>query len=124
MIMWKQRQIFLYLGDRIYLVTGCDAAVTSKTKLGWPKFRDCHDFLCGKRSSEDHRKCIQWLCEISSAPRRRDVVLRSVCDMDFAKNRMSHVEQYAWGEINGLEVDERSNADVGFEWNNRSAGEG
>ena len=43
------------------------------------------------------------------------MVLRSECDMDFAKNRTSHVEPYAWGEINGLEVDERSNADVGFE---------
>ena len=31
--MWKQLQVFLYLGDRIYSVGGCEAATTSRTRL-------------------------------------------------------------------------------------------
>ena len=38
--------IFLYLGDRIYSGGGCEVAVTSRTRLGWVKFRDCPYLLC------------------------------------------------------------------------------
>ena len=34
----------------------------------------------------------------------------------------SHDEKYVWSENNGQEVDKRSNADVGIQLNNRSAG--
>ena len=36
---------FLYLGVRIYSGGGCVAAVTSRTKLGWTKFRDYQDLV-------------------------------------------------------------------------------
>ena len=39
---------FSYLGDRIYSEGGCEAAVTSRTRLGWVEFRDCQDLHCGK----------------------------------------------------------------------------
>ena len=37
---------FSYLGDRINSGGGCGAAVTSQTRLGWMKFRECQDLLC------------------------------------------------------------------------------
>ena len=40
---------FSYLGDRIYSGGGCEAAVTSRTRLGWAKFRDCYDLLYSKK---------------------------------------------------------------------------
>ena len=40
---------FSYLGDRISSGGGCVAAVTSRTRLGWVKFRECQDLLCGKK---------------------------------------------------------------------------
>ena len=52
------------------------AAVTSRTRLGWVKFRDCQDLLYGKNPSENEMKCIQKLCEISTALWKRDMVLR------------------------------------------------
>ena len=38
---------FSYLGDKIHSVGGCEAAVTSTTRLGWIKFRECQDLFCG-----------------------------------------------------------------------------
>ena len=40
---------FSYLGDRVSSGGGCVAAVTSRTRLGWVKFRECHDLLCGRK---------------------------------------------------------------------------
>ena len=38
-----------YLGDRINSGGGCVAAVTSRTRLGWVRFRECQDLLCRKK---------------------------------------------------------------------------
>ena len=32
-----------YLGNKIYSGGGCEATVTSRTRLGWIKFRDCQE---------------------------------------------------------------------------------
>ena len=32
---------FSYLGDRINSGGGCEVAVTSRTRIGWVKFREC-----------------------------------------------------------------------------------
>ena len=40
---------FSYLGDIINSEGACDAAVTPRTRLGWAKFGECHDLLCGKK---------------------------------------------------------------------------
>ena len=66
----------LYLGDRIYSGGGCEAVVTSRTRLGWLKFRDCQDLLCNDISFENQRKCIQRLCGMSNALWKRDMVRR------------------------------------------------
>ena len=39
---------FLYLGDRINSGRGCETAVTSGTRTGLKKFRDCQNLYCGK----------------------------------------------------------------------------
>ena len=67
---------FSYVCNRIYSRGGCEAAVTSRTRLGWVKLRDCQDLIFKKISYENQRKCIQKLCEISNALWKRDMVLR------------------------------------------------
>ena len=42
---------FSYLGDGINSGGGCEVAVTSRTRIGWAKFRECHDLLCGRTFS-------------------------------------------------------------------------
>ena len=43
---------FCYLGDRLNASSGgCKAAMTSRTRLGWKKFRNCGEILFGKRFS-------------------------------------------------------------------------
>ena len=39
-----------YLGDRINSGGGCVAAVTSRTRIEWAKFRECLDLLCEWKS--------------------------------------------------------------------------
>ena len=68
-----------------------------------------------------NKNCISKLCETSSAAWKRGMVLGMEWDRDLTKNLESHGEKYVWREISGQEVDKRSNADVGIEWNNRSA---
>ena len=40
---------FSYLGDRINSGGGCEAAITSRTRIGWAKIRECQDLLCLKK---------------------------------------------------------------------------
>ena len=40
---------YSFLGDRINSRGGCEAAVTSRTRIGWLIFRDCQDLLCGRK---------------------------------------------------------------------------
>ena len=77
-----------------------------------------------KFSYQRERNCVEKLCVISNALWKRDMVPWPDGDMNFAKNWKSHSEKYVWSEINGQEVDEIHNADVGLEWSNWSAGKG
>ena len=38
-----------YLGDRVSVGEGCEAAVTARTRCGWVMFRECGELLYGKR---------------------------------------------------------------------------
>ena len=40
---------YSYLGDRINSGGGCVTAVTSRSRLGWVKFRECQDLPCGMK---------------------------------------------------------------------------
>ena len=40
---------FIYLGDRVSISEGCEAAVTARTRCGWVRFRECGELLCGRR---------------------------------------------------------------------------
>ena len=40
---------FTYLGDKVSVDGGCEAAVTARVRFGWVKFRECGELLCGKR---------------------------------------------------------------------------
>ena len=72
---------FSYLIDRINFGGGYEAVVTSRTRIGWLKFRDCQDLLHGQQFPLK-MNCIQQLNEISNALWKRGMVLRPECDMD------------------------------------------
>ena len=40
---------FTYLGDRVSVGGGCEAAVTTRTS-GWVRFRECSELLYGRKS--------------------------------------------------------------------------
>ena len=40
---------FTYLGDRVCASGYCEAAVPARTRCGMVKFRECSEFLCGRR---------------------------------------------------------------------------
>ena len=40
---------FTYLGDRVSVVGGCESAVIARTRCGWVNFRECGDFMCGRK---------------------------------------------------------------------------
>ena len=40
---------FCYLGDRLNASGGSESAVTARVRIGWSKFRECHEVLCGRR---------------------------------------------------------------------------
>ena len=42
---------FSYLGDRVNAGSGCKAAVTTRGRIGWVKFRECRELLNSKRFS-------------------------------------------------------------------------
>ena len=42
---------FCYLEDRLNASGGCETAVTSRVRIGWMKFRECGEFLRGRRFS-------------------------------------------------------------------------
>ena len=40
---------FCYLGDRLNASGGSEAAVTTRTRIGWIKFRECGELLYGRK---------------------------------------------------------------------------
>ena len=40
---------FAYLGERVSVGGGCEAAVTAITRCGWVKLRECGDLLYDRR---------------------------------------------------------------------------
>ena len=40
---------FCYLGNKLNASGGCEVALTSRTRLGWKKFRKCGEILFRKR---------------------------------------------------------------------------
>ena len=38
-----------YLGDRVSVAGGCEAAVTARTRCGWVLLRECDELLYGRR---------------------------------------------------------------------------
>ena len=40
---------FTYLGDRVSVNGGYEAAVTERTRCGWVKLRECGELLYGRR---------------------------------------------------------------------------
>ena len=40
---------FCYLRDKINSSGGCEAAVTTRVRIGWVRFRECGELLLGNR---------------------------------------------------------------------------
>ena len=41
--------VFTYHGDRVRVSGGCEAAITTRARCGWVKFRECGELLYGRR---------------------------------------------------------------------------
>ena len=67
---------FPYLGNIINSGGVCVTAVTSRTRLGWAKFRECQDLLSRKKFPLKIKNCIQKLCKINNTLWKRDMVPR------------------------------------------------
>ena len=89
---------FSYLDDRIYSRGGCEAAVASRTRLGWIKFIDCQDLLCGKNfplkiKGSVYKSCVRsamlygsetWCVgqnEIGILQKTERAMMRSMCEV-------------------------------------------
>ena len=45
----KTLREFTYIGDRVSVGVGCEAAVVVRTRCGWVKLRECSELLHGRR---------------------------------------------------------------------------
>ena len=87
---------FCYLGDRVNASGGCEAALTSRGRIGWAKFRECGEFLNSKRfllkvKGMVYRSCVRvamlyesetWCLrenEIGILKRTERVMVRAMC---------------------------------------------
>ena len=92
---------FCYLGDRLNASGGCEAAVTTRVRIGWKRFRECGELLLGNRfplkmKGKVYRCCVRsavlygsetWcLRENEKAILRRAerAMLRAMCGRKFA----------------------------------------
>ena len=50
-----------YLGDRVKVGCGCEAAVTARTRYGWVKFIECCELLYGWRFSLKFEEAVYWI---------------------------------------------------------------
>ena len=55
---------FSCIGDRINSGGGCEVAVTSRTRIGWVRFRECLDLLCGKKFPLRTEGIVYKSCEL------------------------------------------------------------
>ena len=53
---------FTYLGDRLNATRGCDTAVTSRSRIGWVKLRECSKILEGRRFSLKMKEKVYKSC--------------------------------------------------------------
>ena len=87
---------FCYLGDRLNASGGCASAVTARIRIGWVKFRECGEMLCGRRYSMKikgriYRSCIRsamlygsetWCLtgkEVEALKRTERAMVRAMC---------------------------------------------
>ena len=60
----KANVVRWYLGDRLSVSGGCEAAVTARARFGWMKFRECGELLLGRRfplkmKGRVYRSCVR-----------------------------------------------------------------
>ena len=53
---------FCYLGDRMNVSGGCEAAVTARARIGWVKFKECGELLNSKRFSLKMKGMVYQSC--------------------------------------------------------------
>ena len=53
---------FCYYEDKLNVSDGSEAAVTARTRIGWMKFRECGELLCGRKFSSKMKGRIYQSC--------------------------------------------------------------
>ena len=84
---------FCSLGDRLNASGGCEIAVTSRVRIGWMKFRECGELLCGRFSLRMkgmvYRSCV------------RSTMLYRNETWCLRESEMANGEVNVWSKING-----------------------
>ena len=57
---------FIYLGDRVNVGGGCEAAVTAMTRCAWFRHRDSGELLYGRRFPLKTKGAVCKLCKASN----------------------------------------------------------
>ena len=86
-------------GDRLNATGGCEMTVTTRSRIGWMKFRKCREILEGRRFSlkmkgKIYKSCVRSAMLYGS----EEWCLREKRDGNFEKNRKSHDSSDVWCE--------------------------
>ena len=96
---------FCYLENRLTASGGSEAAVTARTKIGWIKFRECGELLCGRKflskmKGRVYQSCVRsamlygtemWCLRQNERVilRTEKVIMRAMCGVKLIEKRRS-----------------------------------
>ena len=97
---------FCYLGDRLNASGKGEAGVTARTRIGWIKFRECGELLCGRKfllkmKGKIYLSCIRsamlygsemWCLrenEMAILRKTENAMMRAICGVKVIEKRRS-----------------------------------
>ena len=94
---------FCYLGDRLNVSGGSEAAGTARTRIGWIKFRACEELLYGRKfllkmKGRIYQCCVRsvmlygsetWCLRENEMRRTEKVMMRAMCGVKMIEKRRS-----------------------------------
>ena len=86
---------FIYLGDRVSVGAGCEAAVTVRARCWCVKFRECSELLCGRRFPIDLKVAV-YKSYVRTAILYGSEAWCLIERWEFTKNGDIHGESNVW----------------------------
>ena len=98
---------FCYGSDRLNASGGCEAAVTSRTRVRWKKFRECGEILFGKRFSlwmkgkiyilkRAERSMVRAMCGVKLVDKRNIKELTNMLGLKEATDKLARANSIRW----------------------------